>query len=130
MERFIGILIEEHAGRMPLWLAPVQAVVATITNDADAYAEKVGAALAAAGLRHELDQRSDKISYKVREHSLAKVPLILAVGGREAEQGTIAIRRLGNQKQESLALDEAVALFVKEAQPPDVAREMAVPKHG
>ena len=105
MERFIGILIEQHAGNLPLWLAPVQAVVATITNDSDDYAREVGAALAAAGIRHELDLRSDKIGYKVREHSLAKVPLILAVGRREAEQRTVSVRRLGSERQETLALD-------------------------
>ena len=120
MERFIGILIEEHAGKMPLWLAPVQVVVATITNDADDYARKVGEALEKARLRYELDLRSDKIGYKVREHSVGKVPLILAVGGREAEQRTVSLRRLGHQGQETLALDEAVALFVKESQAPDL----------
>jgi threonyl-tRNA synthetase len=121
LERFIAILIEQHAGRLPLWLAPVQAVVATITNDADAYARKVGEALGRAGLRHELDLRSDKIGYKVREHSLAKVPLILAVGRREGEERTVSVRRLGEARQESLALDRAVALFVDEARPPDLA---------
>jgi threonyl-tRNA synthetase len=121
MERFIGILIEQHAGSLPLWLAPVQAVVATITNDSDDYAREVGAALAAAGIRYELDLRSDKISYKVREHSLAKVPLILAVGRREAEQRAVSVRRLGSERQETLALDEAVALFVAEVRPPDLA---------
>ena len=121
LERFIGILIEEHAGRLPLWLAPVQAVVASITNDADAYAREVGEALGRAGLRHEFDLRSDKIGYKVREHSLAKVPLILAVGRREAEERTVSVRRLGDTRQESLALDRAVALFVEEARPPDLA---------
>ncbi len=121
MERFIGILIEEHAGRLPLWLAPVQVVVATITNDSDDYARKVGLALGEAGIRHELDLGSDKIGYKVREHSLAKVPLIVAVGKREAELGTVSVRRLGEQKQESLALEEAVAIFVVEARPPDLA---------
>jgi threonyl-tRNA synthetase len=121
MERFIAILIEQHAGRLPLWLAPVQTVVATITNDADAYAREVGDALGRAGLRHELDLRSDKIGYKVREHSLAKIPLILAVGRREAEERTVSVRRLGEAKQESLALDRAVALFVEEARPPDLA---------
>ena len=120
MERFIGILIEEHAGKMPLWLAPVQAVVATITNDVDDYAREVGEALEKARLRYELDLRSDKIGYKVREHSVGKVPLILAVGGREAEQRTVSLRRLGQQGQETLALDEAVALFVKESQAPDL----------
>jgi threonyl-tRNA synthetase len=121
MERFIGILIEEHAGNLPLWLAPVQAVVATITNDSDAYAREVGAALAAAGIRRELDLRSDKIAYKVREHSLAKVPLILAVGRREAEQRTVSVRRRGSERQEILALGPAVALIVGEVRPPDLA---------
>jgi threonyl-tRNA synthetase len=121
MERFIGILIEQYAGKLPPWLAPVQAVVATITNDSDDYARKVGDALARAGIRHELDLGSDKIGYKVRQHSLAKVPWIVAVGGREAELGTVSLRRLGQQKQESLALDEAVALFVGESRPPDLA---------
>jgi threonyl-tRNA synthetase len=120
MERFIGILIEHHAGHLPLWLAPVQAVVASITNDADAYGREVGEALAEAGIRYELDLGSDKIGYKVRQHSLAKVPLILAVGQREAEQRTVSVRRLGQQAQETLALDRAVALFVAEAQPPDL----------
>ena len=95
MERFIGILIEHHAGSLPLWLAPVQAVVATITNDADAYGREVGEALGKAGIRYELDLGSDKIGYKVRQHSLAKVPLILAVGQREAEERTVSVRRLG-----------------------------------
>jgi threonyl-tRNA synthetase len=122
VERFMGILIEEHAGNLPPWLAPVQAVVATITNESDDYAREVGAALAAAGIRHELDLRSDKIGYKVREHSLAKVPLILAVGRREAEQRTVAVRRLGSGGQESLALEQAMALFVGEVRPPDLAR--------
>ena len=121
MERFIGIVIEEHAGRLPMWLAPVQVVVATITNESDDYARAVGRALAAAGIRHELDLGSDKIGYKVREHSLAKVPRIVAVGAREAELGTVSVRRLGEQKQETLALDEAVALFVEESRPPDLA---------
>ena len=121
MERFIGILIEEHAGKMPLWLAPVQVVVATITNEADDYAREVGEALEKAHLRYELDLRSDKIGYKVREHSVGKIPLILAVGAREAEQRTVSLRRLGQQGQESLALDDAVALFVKESQAPDFA---------
>ena len=120
MERFIGILIEEHAGKMPLWLAPTQVVVATITNEADDYAQLVGEALEKARLRYELDLRSDKIGYKVREHSVGKVPLILAVGGREAEQRTVSLRRLGQQGQETLALDDAVALFVKESQAPDL----------
>jgi threonyl-tRNA synthetase len=122
IERFMGILIEEHAGHLPLWLAPVQAVVATITNESDDYAREVGTALAAAGIRHAIDLGSDKIGYKVREHSLAKVPLILAVGRREAEDRTVAVRRLGGERQESLALEQAVALFVDEVRPPDLAR--------
>jgi threonyl-tRNA synthetase len=122
MERFIGILIEQHAGRLPMWLAPVQVVVATITNDSDDYARSVAAALAAAGIRFELDLGSDKIGYKVRQHSLAKVPVILAVGQREEERRTVSVRRLGEQGQQSLALDEAVTIFIGEARPPDLAR--------
>jgi threonyl-tRNA synthetase len=121
MERFIGILIEEYAGRLPMWLAPVQIVVATITNDSDDYARKVGEALGAAGIRYELDLGSDKIGYKVRQHSLAKAPVIVAVGAREAELNTVSVRRLGEQKQESLALDEALTIFVGETRPPDLA---------
>jgi len=122
-ERFIGILIEHHAGRFPLWLAPVQAVVATIVSDADDYARQVVAGLTAAGLRAEADLRNEKINYKVREHSLAKVPLLLVVGKREAEQGTVAIRRLGSDEhQKMMRLDEAVAMIAGEAVPPDLAR--------
>jgi threonyl-tRNA synthetase len=120
-ERFIGILIEHHAGKFPLWLAPVQAVVATIVSDADEYAKEVVARLQAAGLRVEADLRNEKINYKVREHSLAKVPLLLVVGKREAEEGTIAVRRLGSDDhQKIMSLDEAVALFAAEAVPPDL----------
>ncbi len=120
-ERFIGILIEHHAGRFPLWLSPVQIVVATIVSDADAYAGEVADRLKAAGLRVELDVRNEKINYKVREHSLAKVPLLLVVGKREAEEGTVAIRRLGSDEHQKLvSLDEAVALFAAEAVPPDL----------
>ncbi|MFO0996922.1 MAG: threonine--tRNA ligase [Alphaproteobacteria bacterium] len=117
-ERFIGILIEHYAGAMPFWLAPVQGVVATITNDADAYAREVVRALGAAGLRVDLDLRNEKISYKVREHSLAKVPVILAVGKKEVEQRTVAIRRLGSNAQELLALDEAVTTLQAAGVPP------------
>ena len=117
-ERFIGILIEHYAGRFPLWLAPVQAVVATITNDADAYAEQVAAACRAAGLRVETDLRNEKINYKVREHSLAHVPAILVVGRREADDGTVAVRRLGSKAQEILALDDAVSHLISEAKSP------------
>jgi len=117
-ERFIGILIENFAGKFPLWLAPVQVVVATITNDSDAYAQEVAAALKAAGLRVELDIRGEKINYKVREHSLAKTPLLIALGKREAQERTISLRRLGSDKQETLALDQAVHRLQAEAQPP------------
>ncbi|CAN0062633.1 unnamed protein product [Discosporangium mesarthrocarpum] len=117
-ERFLGILIENYAGRFPLWLAPVQVVVATITSDADAYAEQVAAACRAAGLRVETDLRNEKINYKVREHSVAHVPAILVVGRREAEEGTVAIRRLGSREQEMLALDDAVRNLSGEAASP------------
>jgi threonyl-tRNA synthetase len=118
MERFIAILIEQYAGRFPLWLAPVQAVVATITSDADAYAEEVRAACAAAGLRVEADLRNEKINYKIREHSLAKIPALLVVGKREAETGAVALRRLGGKDQEVLALGEAIARLAQEAAVP------------
>jgi len=120
-ERFIGILIEHHAGRFPLWLSPVQAVVATIVSDADDYAHTVVAALRKAGLRVETDLRNEKINYKVREHSLAKVPNLLVVGKREAEEGKVALRTLGSQAQTILTLDEAVARLAGEAVPPDLA---------
>ena len=119
-ERFIGILIEHHAGKLPLWLAPVQAVVATIVSDADAYAGEVLAKLEAAGLRAEADLRNEKINYKVREHSVAKVPHMLVVGKREAEEGTVALRTLGEQQQRVLGVDEAIALLKGEATPPDL----------
>ena len=120
-ERFIGILIEHHAGRFPLWLSPVQAVVATIVSDADGYANAVVAKLKAAGLRVEADLRNEKINYKVREHSLAKVPLLLVVGKREAEEGSVAIRRLGSDEhQKVMGLDEAIAMIAAEAVPPDL----------
>jgi len=120
-ERFIGILIEHHAGRFPLWLAPVQAVVATIVSEADDYARQVAARLAAAGLRVETDLRNEKINYKVREHSLAKVPNLLVVGKREAEEGTVALRPLGEgARQEVLGLDEVVERLRVEALPPDL----------
>jgi threonyl-tRNA synthetase len=117
-ERFLGILIEHHAGRLPLWLAPLQVVVATITGDADAYAGEVAAALDQAGLRAELDLRNEKINYKVREHSLAKVPIMLVVGKREAEGRTVALRRLGGAAQEVLALTGAITILKAEAAPP------------
>ncbi len=119
MERWIGILIEQYAGRFPLWLAPVQVVVATITNDADGYAREVAAACKAAGLRVALDLRNEKINYKVREHSEAKVPALLVVGAREADGRNVALRRLGGKAQEILALDDAVHRLKTEALPPD-----------
>jgi threonyl-tRNA synthetase len=120
-ERFIGILIEHHAGKFPLWLSPVQAVVATIVSDADGYASEVLAKLKAAGIRAETDLRNEKINYKVREHSLAKVPLLLVVGKREAEEGTVAIRRLGSDEyQKVMSLADAVAMMASEAVPPDL----------
>ncbi len=121
LERFIGILIEQYAGKLPLWLAPVQVVVATITSDADDYAHDVKAALAKAGLRAELDLRNEKINYKVREHSLAKVPLMLVLGKREAEERTVAIRRLGGREQEVVALDDAITKLLSEAAVPSAA---------
>ncbi len=126
MERFTGILIEHFAGHFPLWLAPVQVVVATITGEADAYAAKVVRALEKAGLRVDADLRNEKINYKVREHSLAKVPVLLALGKREAEEGTVSIRRLGSQQTRTLPLGEAVASFVEEATSPDRRRADAV----
>ena len=118
LERFTGILIENHAGRLPFWLAPVQVVVATITNEIDDYARKVLADLSANGLRAELDVRNEKINYKVREHSHAKVPVIMVVGAREAEEEAVALRRLGGKQQEVLALEEALARLTDEARSP------------
>ncbi|HRK19782.1 MAG TPA: threonine--tRNA ligase [Hyphomicrobiaceae bacterium] len=122
MERWLGILIENYAGHLPLWLAPQQFVVATIVSDADAYAEKVLQKLQAAGLRGELDLRNEKINYKVREHSLAKVPAMLVVGKREAEEGKVSVRRLGSDKSTVMTLDEAIATLAAEATPPDLKR--------
>ena len=121
-ERFLGILIEQYAGRFPLWLAPVQAVVATIVSDADPYAQEVAAALRAHGLDVRLDLRNEKINAKVREHSLAHVPVLLVVGRREAEERMVALRRLGSPAQEMMALDAAVAALAAEATPPDLRR--------
>ena len=118
LERFTGILIEHHAGRMPLWLAPVQAVVATITSDADGYAQEVYAALKKAGIRAEIDIRNEKINYKIREHSHKKVPAIFVVGKREAEDRKVAVRRLGGKDQEILALGEAIDILCAEAKGP------------
>jgi threonyl-tRNA synthetase len=125
LERFTGILIEHHAGHLPLWLAPTQAMVATIVSDADPYAETVLKALQDAGLRAEADLRNEKINYKVREHSMAKVLVMLVVGKREAEEGTVSVRRLGSQGQQVMKLDEAIKILVEEAVPPDLRKTSA-----
>jgi threonyl-tRNA synthetase len=119
-ERFIGILIEHHAGKFPLWLAPIQAVVCTITEESNEYANQVAAKMGAAGLRVETDLRNEKINYKVREHSLTKVPVIVVVGKKEAEGRTVALRRLGGAAQEILALEEATDRLTQEATAPDL----------
>jgi threonyl-tRNA synthetase len=120
MERFIGVLIEHYAGKFPLWLSPVQVVVATITSDADAYAQEMLAILRKAGLRAEIDLRNEKINLKVREHSLAKVPVLMVVGRREGETRSVSIRRLGSDAQTSSSLDDALAALINEATPPDL----------
>jgi len=125
MERFLGILIEHYAGNFPLWLAPIQAVVTTITSEGDEYAKVVAAAARQAGLRVEIDLRNEKINYKVREHSLAKIPALLVVGKKEAETHTVSIRRLGSDGQKVLPTDEAIAALVDEATPPDIRRARA-----
>ena len=120
LERFTGILVEHHAGHLPLWLSPTQAVVATIVSDANEYAETVLARLKAAGLRAGADLRNEKINYKVREHSVAKVPVILVAGKREAEERTVSVRRLGSREQDVMSLDDAIAMIAAEAVPPDM----------
>ena len=119
-ERFIGILIEEHAGKLPFWLAPRQVVVASIVSDADGYVAEVVDALKAAGVRAEADIRNEKINYKVREHSVGKVPVILAIGGREVEERTVTVRRLGEKQTNVTKLDDIVAQLSREATPPDL----------
>ncbi|KAA3516224.1 threonine--tRNA ligase [Agrobacterium vitis] len=128
MERFLGILIENFAGHMPLWFAPLQVVVATITSEADDYGRDVAEQLRDAGLEVETDFRNEKINYKVREHSVGKVPVIIVCGKREAEERTVNIRRLGSQDQVSMTLDDAIASLVDEATPPDVKRKRAARK--
>jgi threonyl-tRNA synthetase len=125
-ERFLGILIEQYAGRFPMWLAPVQAVVATITSDADPYAREVAASLARAGLAVEADLSNAKIQAKIREHSVAHVPVIVVVGRKEAEARTVALRRLGGEAQQIVPLDSAVAALAAEATPPDLRGPVAV----
>jgi threonyl-tRNA synthetase len=122
LERFTGIMIEHYAGHLPLWLSPLQAVIATITSDADDYAREAIAAARRLGLRVEGDLRNEKINYKVREHSLAKMPVLLVVGRKEASERTVSIRRLGSEKSETMPLDVALAALADEAVPPDVAR--------
>jgi threonyl-tRNA synthetase len=119
-ERFIGIMIEDSAGRLPFWLAPVQVAVATITSDADDYAREIFGKLQSAGLRAVADLRNEKINYKVREHSVGKVPVMLVAGRREAEEGTVSIRRLGSKEQETAALGDALRNLLAEATPPDL----------
>jgi threonyl-tRNA synthetase len=118
-ERFIGILIESHAGKLPFWLAPRQVVVASIVSDADPFVEEVAAALRAAGVRAETDMRNEKINYKVREHSVGKVPVILAIGMKEVEERTVSVRRLGDNRTETMRLDALIAELTAEATPPD-----------
>jgi threonyl-tRNA synthetase len=119
-ERFIGILIENYSGKLPFWLAPRQVVVASIVSDADDFVTEVTEKLRAAGLRAEADTRNEKINYKVREHSLGKVPVILAIGQREVQERTVSVRRLGDTRTEMLSLDEALAQLAAEAVPPDL----------
>ncbi|CAN1557565.1 ThrS Threonyl-tRNA synthetase [Caulobacteraceae bacterium] len=119
-ERFIGIMIENYAGRFPMWLSPVQAVVTTIVSEADDYANAVAAKFRAAGLRVETDLRNEKVGYKIREHSVAKVPAIAVVGRKEAEEGRVAIRRLGSQEQTVVSVEEAIRILTEEATPPDL----------
>ena len=120
MERFIGILLEHYAGHLPLWLAPRQIVVCTITSDADDFAYDFATSGEEAGLRVEIDPRNEKINYKVREHSLAKVPVLMALGRREATENTVSLRRLGSSAQTTMSVDEALEALVKEAAPPDL----------
>jgi threonyl-tRNA synthetase len=122
LERFIGIVLEHYAGHLPLWLSPMQAIVATITSDADDYAREVIAAAQRLGLRVEDDLRNKKINYKVREHSLAKIPVLLVVGKKEAADRAVSIRRLGSQQQTVMPLDRALAMLADEAVAPDVRR--------
>ena len=127
LERFTGIMIEHYAGHLPLWLSPLQAVVATITSDADDYAREAIAAAQRFGLRVEGDLRNEKINYKVREHSLAKVPILLVVGRKEAAERTVSIRRLGKEGQQAMGLDAALKALGAEAVPPDERQATAAP---
>ena len=122
MERFLGVVLEHYAGHLPLWLSPKQVIVATITSDADDYASEVTAAAVKLGLRAESDLRNEKINYKVREHSLAKVPVMLVVGKKEAAERLVSIRRFGKEGQQVMPLDAALAMLAEEAMPPDLRR--------
>jgi threonyl-tRNA synthetase len=125
LERFIGMMIEHYAGKMPMWLAPTQVVVATIVSEADDYAQKLVDRLKAGGIRAELDARNEKINYKVREHSVQKVPLMFVVGKREAEEGTVSVRRLGTEGQKVIAATDAIVELMAEAVPPDLKQQAA-----
>ncbi len=125
MERFLGILIENFAGHFPLWFAPMQVMVTTITSEADAYAQEVYRKLMKAGVRADIDLRNEKINYKVREHSLAKIPLIFVCGRKEAEEQAVNVRTLGSQHPKSMPLDEALAMVKADIVPPDVKRALA-----
>ena len=120
LERFTGILIEHYEGRFPLWLSPIQVVVATITSKANDYAKEIEAALISKGIRVILDIRNEKINYKVREHSVNKIPFIFVVGNNEMDNKTIALRRLGSKEQEILNLDDSIALLEDNSLPPDM----------
>jgi threonyl-tRNA synthetase len=122
MERFLGVLLEHYAGHLPLWLSPKQAVIATITSDADGYAHEATIAARKLSLRVDSDLRNEKINYKVREHSLAKVPVLLVVGKKEAAERTVSIRRLGKDTQEVMPLETALKSLADEAMPPDLRR--------
>ncbi len=128
MERFLGILIENFAGHLPLWVSPLQVVVATITSEADAYGQEVADALRDAGLHVETDFRNEKINYKIREHSVTKVPVIIVCGKKEAEERTVNIRRLGSQEQTSMSLDSAIESLALEATAPDIRRKLEAKK--
>ena len=123
-ERFLGILIENYAGKLPFWLAPRQVVITTIVSDADDYAARIAAALVERGIRAETDTRNEKINYKIREHSVAKVPVILTVGQNEMESGQVSLRRLGEKHASVQDLDAVVADLMAEARPPDLAPDL------
>jgi threonyl-tRNA synthetase len=125
LERFIGMMIEHYAGKMPMWLAPTQVVVATIVSEADEYARKLVDRLRAGGIRAELDARNEKINYKVREHSVQKVPLMFVVGKREADEGTVSVRRLGTEGQKVISATDAIVDLMAEAVPPDLKQAAA-----